>query len=200
MANNEITSSNGVYRWILSHQWDSTLPTVCWCMLNPSTKTGKKDDPTMRRIIIFSRSHGYGSFLVINLFSFRCKDPRSLCSASRESADIDIVGEETNSYILHSMAQSAAVVVAWGACVNITQRRRAKEVLELINSNRPNNVPLYCLAYCKMGQPRHPLYVKKETKMVHFNMDDTLQHVKVGNLKQKRSFLEDITKEHDSAQ
>jgi hypothetical protein len=52
-------------------------------MLNPSTADERRDDPTIRRCIGFSRARGFGGKTVVNLFALRTPEPRDL----REHAD-----------------------------------------------------------------------------------------------------------------
>ncbi len=40
-------------------------------MYNPSTADGKQDDPTIRRLIAFSKSCDYGGFYVGNIYAYR---------------------------------------------------------------------------------------------------------------------------------
>ena len=56
-------------RWWLGRRW-AVGRTVCWIMLNPSTADSETDDPTLRRIIRFSQSWGFGALAVVNLYPF----------------------------------------------------------------------------------------------------------------------------------
>ena len=51
-------SDCGKYRWKLWRIWDDSKPKILWIMHNPSTADAEKDDPTIRRIINFSKSWG----------------------------------------------------------------------------------------------------------------------------------------------
>lgn len=46
----EETSTDGLYRYSLTRQWNITKKGLLWVMLNPSSATDKKNDPTMVRI------------------------------------------------------------------------------------------------------------------------------------------------------
>ena len=56
-------------RFSLSRTWDLKKPKVLYIMLNPSYADDKFDDPTIRRLIFFSKKFKYGGFYVANLFT-----------------------------------------------------------------------------------------------------------------------------------
>jgi uncharacterized protein DUF1643 len=57
------------YRWTAERAWGAG-PMIVWCCLNPSYADGKKDDPTMWRMIGFSYRWGFGSMVVVNVYPF----------------------------------------------------------------------------------------------------------------------------------
>ncbi len=63
------------YRYTLVRNWDSSLQRLAIIGLNPSTADAVKDDPTIRRCKHFAQAHGYGSFVMLNLFALRSTDP-----------------------------------------------------------------------------------------------------------------------------
>jgi hypothetical protein len=67
--------AGGTYRYRLTKTWDRSQPQVTWVMLNPSTATADTDDPTIRRVVGFSRRWGFGSAVVVNLFALRATQP-----------------------------------------------------------------------------------------------------------------------------
>lgn len=87
----------GNYRYNLWRVWDEQLPRVLWVMLNPSTADASQSDPTLRRILDFSKQWGYGSLEVVNLYAWRSPDPKTLLSAS------DPVGSFNNQHIIRSV-------------------------------------------------------------------------------------------------
>jgi hypothetical protein len=78
------------YRFVLERVWDAQRPTALWIMLNPSTADAFEDDPTIRRVVSFSKTYGMGACRVINLFA-------------------DLAGMN---------AQAGLTIVAWGAQVD----------------------------------------------------------------------------------
>lgn len=146
------------YRWILGRELKAfrldrprLKGTVLWVMLNPSTADAELDDPTIRRVIEFSRAWGYTKILVVNLYALRATDPKELWVAD------DPVGAENDAWI-HQAAQGASrVILGWGAHA---KRERVAEVYELLTVDNP---VVYCLGTNADGSPKHPLYLKNGT-------------------------------------
>jgi hypothetical protein len=157
-------SECGRYRWWLRRSWSlwenglhvKGKGTCCFDMLNPSTANGEIDDPTIRRCFGFARSWGYDTLSVRNIFPWRATDPRELLRVGR---DLAVGGERGNSELLASCTADLTVL-AWGANVPFG---RDLEVLQMFREHFPD-LRLYCLGTTKNGKPRHPLYVKADTK------------------------------------
>ena len=62
-------SSDKKERFSLSRIWDSKKPKVLYIMLNPSYADDEFDDPTIRRLISFSKKFEYGGFYVCLLYT-----------------------------------------------------------------------------------------------------------------------------------
>jgi len=125
--------------------------------LNPSTADEVNDDPTVRRCIRFAKDWGYGGLVMMNAFAFRATDPRVMQAAP------DPVGPD-NDYWLLEMAkirvrQGAVIVAAWGN--HGVYQNRHQNILRLFQDA---GVPLHCLGITKTGYPKHPLYVKADTR------------------------------------
>jgi len=142
----------GNYRYNLWRIWDEQLPRVLWVMLNPSTADANQNDPTLRRILEFSKQWGYGSLEVVNLYAWRSPDPKTLLSAS------DPVGPLNNQHIIKAAERVARIVVAWGSHKSTINRDR--EVLALFSHRE-----VYRLTVTRTGAPGHPLYVPSDTPL-----------------------------------
>lgn len=145
-----VLSADGAYRYELRRRWDPG-PEAVWVMLNPSTADAEVDDPTIRRVIGFSRGWGFGGVLVVNLFALRSTNPDALLSPLR-----DPVGPENDRTLLRAFLTAHTVVGAWGAHPAAPPRARyvADHIAALAGRRRIN-----CLAVTKDGAPRHPLYM-----------------------------------------
>ena len=145
----------GAYRYWLSRIWDESKPACAWIMLNPSTADAEKDDPTIRRVIGFSESWGYGAANVYNLFALRATDPRDM----RKHADP--IGPENDGWL--AQIPQVLTVAAWGAWGN--HRHRAFDVRRSMAEGRR---PLSCLGLTAAGDPRHPLYMPSASVAVPY--------------------------------
>ncbi len=143
------------YRYSLERSWGDA-PRVGFVMLNPNRADEVSDDPTIRRCIGFAKFWGYGGLEVVNLFACRAKTPNLLKQVN------DPIGKENDRAILNLANRVELIVVAWGNWG--TLRGRDRTVIQLLNSHST----LYCLGTTKLGQPRHPLYLKSDTCPIKF--------------------------------
>lgn len=72
----------GRYRWWLSRRWRQDGPLLLFIGLNPSSADHRRDDATLRRLIGFAGSWGYGGIEVVNLFAWISADPAALRQAA----------------------------------------------------------------------------------------------------------------------
>lgn len=153
-----IIDPTGIYRYSLTRQWDANRGRVCWIMLNPSTADESVDDPTIRRVIGFSKAWGYGSLIVVNLFALRSMSPQTLKIAA------DPIGPDNDLYIAAAALTSEAVLAAWSFHAGLFDRDQS--VLDILHRI---DCPVCVLGLTDGGRPRHPLYVPGATLPVPWN-------------------------------
>jgi hypothetical protein len=151
------------YRYHLWRIWDRDLPCMVWVMLNPSTADAEEDDPTIRRCISFARDNGYGGISVKNLFALRATDPAELLTHS------DPVGPQNLDWLcnLRGVAVATQVVVGFGCFA--TQRRLLPRAMSSITTVCAYGSP-ECFGTTKKGWPRHPLYLKADSKLTKWSI------------------------------
>lgn len=154
VSSSALLSADGVYRWTLTRTWAHTKPSVVFIMLNPSTADERLDDPTIRRCIGFAQALNCGELNVVNLFSMRTPSPVILRHFKG-----DRIGALTNMMIRQAVDSCEKVIVAWGAH-GAYYPDRVAEVLELLSS-----LSLWCYGTTKTGQPKHPLFLRKDAKL-----------------------------------
>ena len=58
------------YRYSLWRLWDTSIPSVLFIGLNPSTADEHEDDPTLSKCMQYAANWGYGGVYIANLFAF----------------------------------------------------------------------------------------------------------------------------------
>lgn len=147
-------SADGTYRYELRRVWDQSLPLLGWCALNPSKADAFVDDPSVGRMIAFTKAFGYGGFVLGNMFGFCATNPAELIGAP------DPIGPDNDRRLLDVMG-GHPVICAWGASVPVYWRHRPAGVAEQL---RQRGAQLYHLGLNKDGSPRHPLYLAGDTQ------------------------------------
>lgn len=160
-ADEAVYDDHRVYRYRLTRTWDRQAPGVCWVMLNPSTATATDNDPTINRVVGFSRTWGYGSAAVVNLFALRSSQPAEVAKSSNP------VGPYNDEIVRDAVSHTSAVVVAWGNHGSIanpaTGIARDREIEQALDGSDP-----ICLGKTRWNRPRHPLYLPANTRPVPF--------------------------------
>lgn len=156
-------SSCGQFRFSLSREWDSTLHTLPFIMLNPSTADAMTDDPTIRKCIGFAERLGYGGIEVFNLFAYRATNPKDLARAGWP------VGTGNDSVIAARLRQIRAdghsnVICAWGA-----HARGLARTGDLLGKLEFGRCRLFALRLLSDGTPAHPLMLPYTCTLVPFS-------------------------------
>ena len=118
-------------------------------MFNPSKANETKDDPTIRRLINFSKKFNYGGLFVGNLHTYISSNPNKI----DRSQNISKKNIKTLSKLINSVSD---VVYAWGN--NTKEPNFLKKLVD-----RP-----MCLGKNKDGSPKHPLYLPSNSKLLKF--------------------------------
>lgn len=147
------------YRSELVRIWDPEKPLCVWCCMNPSTADSLKDDPSVRKMIGFSKLLGYGGFHLFNVIPLRSPYPKYLLShpAPRHMDYGPSFIRDRAKEILHLTSKDPVIM----ACGEIPKpfRRDALEVIRALSVVR-------CLGFTKSGMPRHPLMLPYSTKII----------------------------------
>lgn len=146
-------SACGRHRWWLQRRWDPAGPRLLFIGLNPSRADGRRDDPTLRRLVGFARAWGYGALEVLNLFSRITASPAVL---RRSQEPLDARNDLWLVQRASALGPMDAVWLGWGN--GGRWRQRDRQVLALLERHLPAHTPVLVLALTAAGQPRHPLY------------------------------------------
>lgn len=146
--------ATGQYRYWLKREWATDKAAIALIMLNPSRADHRQDDPTLRRCISLAQHWQFGRLTVVNLFAYCTASPKILQAAAQP------IGSDNDQHILDACHTASQIVLAWGNGGTLHQRDQA--VLKLL---KPFRDRLYCIGHNQTGQPRHPLYVPRQTSL-----------------------------------
>ena len=140
-----------IYRYLLRRKWNDGKSCV-FIGLNPSTADETKDDPTIRRCIRFAQDWGFAQLYMLNLFAYRATDPKVMM------AHPSPIGPDNMDYMERRIfsGNCGMVVAAWG--VHGAHLNQGAKVREHFRGR------LHHLGLTKEGFPKHPLYLKADTK------------------------------------
>ncbi len=167
-------SSCGRYRWWLKRILRSKGRTLLYIGLNPSLANAYNDDPTLRRLLGFCDSWGYGKLVVANLFARVSKSPSELRHSS------DPIGAENDSYLTFFARYWANspfwdLWLGWGAGGSLKKRNlQVLSLLDIYFIERsklcPNAFGPLAIGFTSQGHPRHPLYLPRSAvlKSIHW--------------------------------
>ncbi|MGO4302041.1 DUF1643 domain-containing protein [Cupriavidus sp. RAF12] len=152
------------YRYRLWRQWDRSLPSLGFIMLNPSTADHQVNDPTITRCRQRALASGkFGGLEVANLFPLQSTDPDDLLT---HPAPLGDRADRNDGAIMDAIDRCSMVICVWGAHKAATAR--AAEVLAIIHMGGRAAL-LHHLGLNKDGSPKHPLYIFASTRPQRFN-------------------------------
>jgi len=156
------------YRYILGTR--GKKPLIC-IGINPSTAAPDALDPTLQSVERIAHSNGYDSFLMFNVYAQRATRPDDM--------------EKNCNYLLHeenrkafryllSLSDEPAVWAAWG---NIIMKR--DYLMDCMRDFLADGQAVGARWYTagpllKSGHPHHPLYLKRDTKLLAFDIKSYL--------------------------
>ena len=149
-----IFSPKRLYRYSLVSIVGTEKKICLFICLNPSTADETRDDNTVRRCKSYAKQWGYGVFSIANIFAYRATNPKELYKANNP------IGLDNDRYIRESAECADLIVAAWGNHGQYLDRGR--HVLTMLREVRK---PVHTLGLTRSGQPRHPLYLAKDTEL-----------------------------------
>jgi hypothetical protein len=137
------------YRYTWQIVWDSKKPVAAWLMMNPSWADIDRSDMTVDRVLHFSREHGCGSVIVVNLWPKITPDSgamwRAISSLPPEKVSANLAA------ITRIGATAQLRIVAFGVDAG---RDHHAHVLSTVNAFGGS---LLCLGTSRDGWPYHPM-------------------------------------------
>lgn len=154
------------YRYTLFRRW-AQGDTVAFIGLNPSTADEVDNDPTVRRCINFAKAWGYGAMYMLNLFAFRATDPKTM---KAESQPVQGPWHDFHWRVWEAICDSKLIVCCWGNH-GLHMHRGFWFYANYLQCCRRD---VKCFGKTKLGEPRHPLYLKNDTELVKMKVPTPL--------------------------
>ena len=142
-------SKDKKHRYELSRHWDLSKSDILFIMLNPSIASENIDDPTIKRLINFTKKFNYGGFFVANLFTYITPYSKTLDTSS----GLTKLNLKT---IKNFVNKAEEVVYAWGNSI-----KEPEELKNLVENPK-------CFGRNLNGTPKHPLYLPSNSKLIKF--------------------------------
>ena len=137
------------HRYELSRHWDLSKSDILFIMLNPSIANEDIDDPTIKRLISFTREFKYDGFFVANLYTYITPYSKTL--------DTSIGLTKLNLKTIKNLVNKVdEVIYAWGNSI-----KEPQELKNLVKNPK-------CFGKNLNGTPKHPLYLSSNSKLIKF--------------------------------
>lgn len=132
---------------------------VAFIGLNPSTATPEKLDPTVSKCEHWAKAWGFDGFVMLNLFSYRATEPKEMVEYEIRAATYH--HHMKNGEAIHYITQRCGLTVCcWGndgAFGGLSSGT--------LGSLKHLGVETHALKLNKTGEPKHPLYHKKNVAL-----------------------------------
>lgn len=152
------------YRYILGTRGQK--PLIC-IGINPSTAAPDALDPTLKSVERVALSNGYDSFLMFNVYAQRATRPDDMervCNA--------LLHEENRKAFAYLMELSPCPAI-WAAWGNIIEKRDylTECLRDFAALGRGSHAAWFTAGPpLKSGHPHHPLYLRRDTQLLPFDI------------------------------
>lgn len=148
---------------------------IC-CGINPSTAKPDSLDNTVRRVERFSKDNGYDGYIMINVYPQISTNPKEI------DLDIDESIHKENIRSLEEIFMKypkSDIWAAWGTLIE-TRPFFNKSLREIYTLSKKHNLNwIHFNELTKAGHPRHPLYLKSDSKISKFDIENYIEdHLK----------------------
>lgn len=153
------------YRYILGTRGEK--PLIC-IGINPSTAAPDDLDNTLKSVERIASANGYDSFIMFNVYAQRATNPDDMereCNSKLHEENM-----KAFEFIL-SLSEDPSIWAAWG---NIIEKRAylPECVRAMIDLGTKYHAKWYSAGkISKKGHPHHPLYLKKDTPLDPFDIE-----------------------------
>ena len=167
------------YRYILGTR--GIKPLIC-IGINPSTARPGALDPTLKSVERVARNNGFDSFIMFNVYAQRATSPDDMEWELNE--DLHRENMAAFDYIL-SLSENPTVWAAWGTIIE--KRDYLWDCLqEMIAIGQAHDARWVCCGKrSAAGHPHHPLYLRADSPIKAFAVEEYAACRPVGKKKRK---------------
>lgn len=160
-----ITGEDNQVRYALGYKGQRTI--VCMG-INPSTASPDHPDPTIGFVEKIAEANGYDSFLMINVYPMRDTVFKDL--PDEENKEYGATNLEIIKRLFNELPQPIDVWLAYGDHVDDMKTYMRPCLEELLDALKEYDIRYKCAGTNKSGNPKHPLYLKGDTKLVDYTV------------------------------
>lgn len=153
------------YRYILGTR--GKHPLIC-IGINPSTAKPDDLDNTLKSVERIALGNGFDSFLMFNVYAQRATDPNAM--EKECNPELHRENMEAFRYVL-SISENPSIWAAWGSIIE--KRQYLSSCLaDMLTIGMEYNANWYHAGkVTKKGHPHHPLYLRKDEKILPFDIE-----------------------------
>ena len=161
------------YRYILGTR--GKKPLIC-IGINPSTAVPGALDNTLKSVERIALHNGYDSFLMFNVYAQRATDPDDM-----ELTYNQLLHRENMKAFDYALSLdeggSPAVWAAWGTIIE-KREYLPSCVKDMIQLGNVRGARWFSAGKkSKKGHPHHPLYLRKDSPLAPFDIEDYIDHI-----------------------
>lgn len=160
------------YRYILGTVGKNPLITIG---INPSTAAPDDLDNTLKSVERIALGNGYDSFIMFNVYAQRATDPDMMDNTFNEQLHRENM--HAFRWVLERSGKRPSVWAAWGTIVE--KREYLKECLrDMTAIGNEFGAKWFMTGKPSVkGHPHHPLYLKKDSVLEPFDMNEYLTKI-----------------------
>ncbi|MBQ8028957.1 MAG: DUF1643 domain-containing protein [Clostridia bacterium] len=161
------------YRYILGTT--GKRPLIC-IGINPSTAKPNQLDNTLKSVERIALKNGYDSFIMFNVYAQRATRPEDMDKELNEALHKENMKAFDYALSVYE-GEKPAVWAAWGNIVEM--RPYLKKCLsDMVKISKKYSADWFRAGpISKKGHPHHPLYLKKDSSLDEFDMENYLKNV-----------------------
>lgn len=155
------------YRYILGTRGKN--PLIC-CGINPSTAAPDNLDNTLKSAERIALHNGFDSFIMLNIYAQRATNPDDM-----EKNFNPFLHEENVKAFEYALTLCDGQPTVWAAWGTIIEKRPFLQncLKDFVRVGKENKVHWVSAGkVSKKGHPHHPLYLRKDSPLDDFNMED----------------------------